>query len=61
MHEGAWEQEVKSRCRLASGFDLLYAQARVHGDNKPRQTVLITIVTWNSQFRLVNVGIFHLK
>ena len=31
------KQEVKSRGRMPSGFDVLFAQARVHCDNKPRQ------------------------
>ena len=31
------KQEVKSRSRQAEWFDVLFAQARVHCDNKPRQ------------------------
>ena len=30
------KQEVKSRGRSPQGFDVLFAQARVHCDNKPR-------------------------
>ena len=37
MHEGACEQEVRSRGRHAEGLDVLFAQARVYSDNKPRQ------------------------
>ena len=37
MHEGACETGSQIPTALPEGFDVLYAQARVHCDNKPRQ------------------------
>ena len=61
MHEGARETGSQTRGRLAEGFDVLFAKAWVHCDNKPDRSVLITIITWHFQFHPLNISILHLK
>ena len=56
MYEGACEQ-----ASISKELGVLFAQARLHCDNKPRQTGLDHDHKITSLFQQMNVGIVHLK
>ena len=61
MHSGLCEQYVQSLSLTASGFDLLFAQARVHCGNKPRQFGLNHDYDMTFLISPVNISTIHLK